>query len=161
MRRRDYLDFVAMDDKLGGPASAEAMRPFDQLYPQPNGESPLQQLVVQLANPLPYDLDETRLGEYKKLVPQWQDWSVVKQACARCAILLFDRLAAKGPIAVRRAATKLRLRLTGRWNLELRKGRRNLADFARSGSKMVHVNRRACHQPSLSSVCLAFARSKT
>jgi hypothetical protein len=94
---RDYLDFVAMDDKLGGPASAEAMRPFDQLYPQPNGESPLQQLVVQLANPLPYDLDETRLGEYKKLVPQWQDWSVVKQACARCAILLFDRLAAKDP----------------------------------------------------------------
>ena len=40
---------------------------------------------------------------------------------------------------MRRAATKLRLRLTGRWNLELRKGRRNLADFARSGSKMVHV----------------------
>jgi hypothetical protein len=94
---RDYLDFVAMDDKLGGPASAEAMRPFDQLYPQPNGESPLQQLVVQLANPLPYDLDETRLGEYKKLVPQWQNWSVVKQACGRCAILLFDRLAAKDP----------------------------------------------------------------
>jgi hypothetical protein len=94
---RDYLDFVAMHDKLGGPASAEAMRPFDRLYPQPNRESPLQQLVVQLANPLPYDLAETRLGEYRQLVPQWRDWSAVKQSCARCATLLFDRLAAKRP----------------------------------------------------------------
>ncbi len=92
---RDYLDFVAMYDKLGEPASAGAMRPFDQLYPQPNGESPLQQLVVQLANPLPYDLDETRSGEYKRLVPQWRDWSAVKRACAQCATILFDRLAAK------------------------------------------------------------------
>lgn len=92
---RDYLDFVAMHAKLGGPASAEAMRLFDQLYPQPSGESALQQLVVQLANPLPYDLDETRLAEYKRLVPQWHDWNAVKQACARCATLLFDRLAAK------------------------------------------------------------------
>jgi hypothetical protein len=91
---RDYLDFVAMHDKLGGPASAEAMRLFDQLYPQPNGESPLQQLVVQLSNPLPYDLEETRLGEYRRLIPQWRDWTAVKQACARCATLLFDRLAA-------------------------------------------------------------------
>ena len=28
----------------------------------------LQQLVIQLSNPLPYDLEETRLGEYKRLV---------------------------------------------------------------------------------------------
>jgi len=90
---RDYLDFLAMHDKLGETASADALRPLDRLYPQPNRESPLQQLVIQLANPLPYDLEETRLSEYKRLVPRWRDWKVVRQACARCAASLFDRLA--------------------------------------------------------------------
>lgn len=90
---RDYLDFLAMYDKLGEAASADALRPLDRLYPQPNRESPLQQLVIQLANPLPYDLEETRLSEYKRLVPSWRDWNVVRRACARCATSLFDRLA--------------------------------------------------------------------
>ncbi len=92
---RDYLDFVAMYDRLGDPAAANALKSLDRLYPQPNKESPLQQLLVQLANPLPYDLEETRLGEYKRLVPRWRDWGVVKAACARCATSLFDRLARK------------------------------------------------------------------
>jgi len=92
---RDYLDFVALGNKLGEAASAEALRPLDRLYPQPNKESPLQQLIVQLSNPLPYDLEETRLAEYRRLVPQWHDWSAVQQACLRCATSLFDRLAAR------------------------------------------------------------------
>jgi hypothetical protein len=90
---RDYLDFIAMSEKLGEAASADALRSLDRLYPQPNRESPLQQLVIQLANPLPYDLEETRLNEYKRLVPQWHNWNVVKRACIRCATSLFDRLA--------------------------------------------------------------------
>jgi len=87
---RDYLDFVAMCDKLGEAASADALRPLDRLYPQPNKESPLQQLIIQLANPLPYDLEETRLSEYKRLVPRWHDWNAVRLACARSATSLFD-----------------------------------------------------------------------
>jgi len=91
---RDYLDFVAMCDKLGEAKAADALVPLDRLYPQPNKESPLQQLMIQLATPLPYDLEETRLNEYKRLVPQWHDWNAVKRACARCANSLFERLAA-------------------------------------------------------------------
>jgi hypothetical protein len=53
----------------------------------------LQQLLVQLADPLPYDLEETRLSEYKRLIPRWHDWRVVKEACARWAVSLFDSLA--------------------------------------------------------------------
>lgn len=90
---RDYLDFVAMYEKLGEAAAADALEPLDRLYPQPNGESPLQQLIIQLANPLPYDLEEMRLDEYKQLVPRWHDWKSVKETCARCATTLFDRLA--------------------------------------------------------------------
>jgi hypothetical protein len=91
---RDYLDFLAMSVKLGESASADALRSLDRLYPQTNKESPLQQLIVQLANPLPYDLEETRLSEYRRLVPKWHDWNVVTRECIRCATSLFDRLAA-------------------------------------------------------------------
>lgn len=90
---RDYLDFVAMFEKLGETASVNALRLLDRLYPQPSGESPLQQLVVQLASPLPYDLEETRLSEYRKLVPRWHDWDAIRATCLRCATCLFDGLA--------------------------------------------------------------------
>jgi hypothetical protein len=37
---RDYVDFVAMHDRLGMKGTLAAMSSFDRLYPQPNGESP-------------------------------------------------------------------------------------------------------------------------
>jgi len=52
----------------------------------------LQQLQVQLANALPYDLEETELSEYKNLNPHWHDWQVVKSACSSLAIDIFDRV---------------------------------------------------------------------
>lgn len=64
---RDYLDFLALTNHLGDDGAVSALCEFDRLYPQENGESPLQQLEVQLANPLPYDLDGTELSEYKHL----------------------------------------------------------------------------------------------
>jgi hypothetical protein len=75
---RDYLDFVALADHLGDEKIAIALQFFDALYPQNNGESALQQLQVQLANALPFDLDETELSQYKRLKSRWYDWNVVK-----------------------------------------------------------------------------------
>jgi hypothetical protein len=89
---RDYLDFVALADRLGDEKMTEALQSFDHLYPQPNEESALQQLQIQLAQPLPYDLEELSLAEYKNLAPRWQDWQEVKAACARCSLLIFDRI---------------------------------------------------------------------
>lgn len=89
---RDYLDFVALADHMGDEQVIEALRPFDRLYPQPNQESALQQLQIQLANPLPYDLEELNLAEYKNLAPRWHDWQAVKAACVHCAILIFDHI---------------------------------------------------------------------
>lgn len=94
---RDYLDFVAMQDRLGEAGTLAAMRSFDRLYPQPNGESSTQQLLVQLAKPMPYDLEETRLSEYKLLAPRWHDWKTVSEACARCSARLFANLATPAP----------------------------------------------------------------
>jgi hypothetical protein len=89
---RDYLDFVALADHMGDESVALALQSFDRLYPQDNGESPLQQLQVQLANALPYDLEETELSEYKSLAPRWHDWQAVKAACSHLATVIFDRV---------------------------------------------------------------------
>lgn len=89
---RDYLDFVALASHLGDDGVAAALRAFDHLYQQTNGESPLQQLQVQLANAMPYDLEATELSEYKSLAPAWHDWRTVKAACAHLATVIFDRV---------------------------------------------------------------------
>lgn len=89
---RDYLDFVALATHMGTKSSGEALRPFDRLYPQESGESALQQLHAQLANPLPYDLDELDLSEYRDLAPRWQDWGQVRAACGRMAVAVFDHV---------------------------------------------------------------------
>lgn len=87
---RDYVDFVALATRLGPRATGEALRSFDRLYPQKSGESALQQLQVQLANPLPYDLDGPDVSEYRDLADRWRDWGRVSDACGRIAVGVFD-----------------------------------------------------------------------
>ena len=77
---------------MSGIRMHSVIRSFDRLYPQESGESALQQLQAQLANPLPYDLDELDLSEYRDLAPQWQDWGRVKAACGRMAVAVFDHV---------------------------------------------------------------------
>ena len=89
---RDYLDFVALADAMGTDDIVEAVRDFDELYPQPNGQSALQQLQIQLAKPLPYDLEGLKLDEYKDLIPRWREWSAVEMAAAQVADLILDHL---------------------------------------------------------------------
>ncbi len=53
---------------------------------------PIMSLQVQLANPMPYDLEDTDLTEYRRLHPKWQDWNRVKELCATIAVDLFNGL---------------------------------------------------------------------
>ena len=92
---RDYIDFVALADHLGEDRVEKALSRFDRIYTQPNGESALQQLQVQLANPMPYDLEEMNLSEYRKLDPKWHDWMNIKSVCSRLATTIFDRVATR------------------------------------------------------------------
>ncbi len=89
---RDYLDFAALSDRLGASRVKEVLESFDKLYPQASNESPLQQLQVQLANPMPFDLQQTDLSEYRNLHPRWHDWNRVKEVCATIAVELFERI---------------------------------------------------------------------
>ena len=89
---RDYLDFVALADRLGENKVVEALQSFDTLYPQADGRSALQQLQIQLANPMPYDLEGMTLAEYKNLDPRWHSWQTVKDVGLSYAIVIFDRI---------------------------------------------------------------------
>lgn len=89
---RDYLDFAALADAMGDDATVKALDDFDELYPQENGQSALQQLQIQLAKPLPFDLDDSRLDQYRDLVPEWQDWSRVGAVAARLADVILEHL---------------------------------------------------------------------
>jgi len=89
---RDYVDFAALADHMGLERAAEALKSLDQLYAQSSGESPLQQLHIQLANPLPYDLEETELNEYKNLAIRWHNWKAVKGACINLSITIFNHV---------------------------------------------------------------------
>lgn len=93
---RDYLDFIALADHMGEENMVKALQDFDSLYPQQKGESSVQQLQVQLSNPLPFDLEEVRLSEYKNLEPKWQNWNNVKAAGAHYSTLIFDKLSELG-----------------------------------------------------------------
>ncbi len=89
---RDYLDFAALADHMGKEKFLASLDAFDDIYPQPNGESALVQLQVQLADPMPFDLDETDLGEYENLRKPWTDWNYVRDVCVELAIAIFDNL---------------------------------------------------------------------
>ncbi len=47
---------------------------------------------MQLANALPFDLEELELAEYRNLNPKWHDWNTVKTVCAHLATMIFARV---------------------------------------------------------------------
>ncbi len=91
---RDYLDFVALADYIGDKKVMGALQQFDKLYPQESGESSLQQLLIQLSNALPYDLEEMapELIEYKNLNKKYHEWQYLITRCKKIAASLFDQL---------------------------------------------------------------------
>ena len=81
---RDYLDVVALGDTIGLVQAGTILRSIDTYYldrAETEG-SVLSQLVLKLSLPKPKDPEVTaQLRSYKGLVPRWQHWGVVKEAC--------------------------------------------------------------------------------
>jgi len=69
------------------------MLPFDELYPQENSQSAAQQLLAQLANPLPGDLGHEGTREFRGLAKDLREWNAVRNRCKSVAGALFDGLA--------------------------------------------------------------------
>jgi len=71
---RDYLDTVVLLERLGEAAAREAFAPFDEIYRQETGASPLLEVVERLTAAAPSDAPEIDLRTYKGLASPWNDW---------------------------------------------------------------------------------------
>lgn len=92
---RDFVDFCALADKLQTEKLIHAFECFDRIYPQDNTETALRQLCKQLAEPLPYDLREVSLTDYKGLTAPYTDWNYIESRCNTISDLFVDNLLLK------------------------------------------------------------------
>jgi hypothetical protein len=95
---RDYIDVAALADRVGTERAHLALLPMDELYPQANKQSPLQQLVRQLSEPKPYDLarDES-FAQYRFTDERWANWPHVKTACLDLGASLLYKISLRHP----------------------------------------------------------------
>ena len=99
---RDYLDLAALSVRAGLPAAAGALAELDQCYRDvyradtQRDVSVALQLARQLAEPAPYDLDQTDLSTYKRLDPRWQDWAAVRKQLRELAVALTEAVTQDG-----------------------------------------------------------------
>jgi len=92
---RDYLDTVALAERLGGDQAGAAVADLDAYYEDQlgaGGRRIATQLARQLAEPVPYDLSDVDLRAYRRLAKRWQDWDNVTRACEALAVAMLDRL---------------------------------------------------------------------
>lgn len=92
---RDYLDFVALANRLGDETAAEVVLSMDEYYADQQGAGGRRiatQVAKQLAEPRPDDLAEVDLRFYRQLERRWQDWGAVNDACKRTAIVVLEQV---------------------------------------------------------------------
>jgi hypothetical protein len=92
---RDYLDVVALADRLGDKA-APVLVTLDDYYADQVGAGGARlatQLARQLAEPRPYDLSAIDLEHYRRLEPRWRDWDRVAQAARALATQVVSAVA--------------------------------------------------------------------
>ena len=94
---RDYLDLAALASHQGFHAAVVSLSTMDDLYPQKNGDTwaVRTQLVKQLADPRPYDLDSVDLAEYKGIQPPFTNWTNIAQIAATLSNQLTHALCAQ------------------------------------------------------------------
>jgi hypothetical protein len=96
---RDYLDLVALADRLGPEQAARVILGMDDYYADqvgPGGRRVATQLARQLADPMPYDLSQVDLAHYRKLDARWRDWTSVVRAGRELTADILDLLAEDG-----------------------------------------------------------------
>jgi hypothetical protein len=92
---RDYLDFVALADRLGPDAPSMVIEMDDYYVDQrgPGGRRIATQVAKQLSEPAPYDLSEIDLRHYRGLLPRWQEWAEVSAVCRQVAVAVLAEAA--------------------------------------------------------------------
>lgn len=93
---RDYLDVVALAERVGSREAARVIVGMDDYYEDqigPGGRRVAAQLAKQLADPAPYDLSQVDLSHYRQLEGRWRDWHNVVQSARGFAADVLDLLA--------------------------------------------------------------------
>lgn len=93
---RDYIDFAALAESYGVAETANALTNFDTYYSdliRKDEVSPLIQLIRQLAEPNPYDLDDIDVSQYKGVRPPLSSWKFIQNVCEKISVELGDKLA--------------------------------------------------------------------
>jgi len=93
---RDYIDLAAISRFLGKERSAQALARFDTCYRdiyRDKEVSPLLQLARQLAEPLPYDLEDIEIKNYKGIVAPWDTWENIKKQCGKLSYWITNVIA--------------------------------------------------------------------
>ena len=78
-----YLGLAALAGSTGLDLAAEAFAGFDRIYPTESGQSALQQLIAQLANPIPCDADEACVQ---------RTLDALRSMCAELAMKIFAKV---------------------------------------------------------------------
>lgn len=86
----EYVALLTMIAQMGIEQVAQALGELDAFYPQQNGESALQQLLVQLARVLPHDRHADDVS-----------WPSVHAGCSASAVRIFDALPSDWPTALK------------------------------------------------------------
>lgn len=92
-RTRDYLDVVALADRIGRDDAAGFLAGIDAYYADQHegGRGVAAQLARQLADPRPADASVTRqLTSYRNLDERWADWRTVRAACRELAVAMVE-----------------------------------------------------------------------
>lgn len=93
---RDYLDVAALSHSLGIKKSAMALERMNEIYSEFAGEGGdmLTSALVKFVEPVPYDLTDIDLAEYKGIIAPWNSWRAVKAQCATLAAAILTPPAA-------------------------------------------------------------------
>ena len=97
---RDYLDFIALAERMGDRAAAEVVASIDDYYVDqrgPGGRRIATQVARQLAELMPGDRSDVDLATYRRLDRRWHSWGAIADACRRIAALVLDRFATEMP----------------------------------------------------------------
>ncbi|MCD6297954.1 MAG: hypothetical protein J7M30_12465 [Deltaproteobacteria bacterium] len=92
---RDYIDFAALAKHIGMEIALDVLKDFDSYYSdliRGKQASPIVQLVRQLAEPKPGDLDQIDLSQYKGIQPPFDSWANITKICEEISVALGDTL---------------------------------------------------------------------
>lgn len=92
---RDYIDFAALAKHITIDGAVHVLKDFNSYYSdliRGKQASPIVQLVRQLAEPKPGDLDQIDLSYYKGIKPPFDSWINIIKICEEISVALGDRL---------------------------------------------------------------------